>query len=71
MSDTNVGQQAGDKSFVINAIGLSHGPERVSGQFRVPCGIVSSHGLDSRTHTQNHASNDGTGKGKSNERNKA
>lgn len=74
MSDTNVGQQPGDKSFVINAIGLSHGPERVSGQFRVPCGIVSSHGLDSRTHTHadwNHASNDGTGKGKSNERNKA
>ena len=34
MSDTNVGQQPGDKSFVINAIGLSHGPERVSGQFR-------------------------------------
>lgn len=67
MSDTNVGQQPGDKSFVINAIGLSHGPERVSGQFRVPRGIVSSHGLDSRTHTHN----DGTGKGKSNERNKA
>lgn len=51
MSDTNVGQQPGDKSFVINAIGLSRGPERVSGQFRVPRGIVSSYGLDSRTHT--------------------